>query len=150
MHNSVQVFTNNSNKNVIYKKAGLIFHVIHLKIFTGPPTVPSLQCPIGKCDDFVLLTCHKPKIWHCFLTSENKTDRNKTHLGTFKIILLQFSACCCQESHTQKRRMSCTWLPVTCSERLLLLCWGHCTNRSSCNGWQYKLSLQCHPTGLWG
>lgn len=42
-HNSVQVFTNTRNRNVIYQKAGLIHHVVNLKIFTAPPIVPSFR-----------------------------------------------------------------------------------------------------------
>lgn len=41
-------------------------------------------------EDFVLLTCHKSNIVSR-TNSENKTDGDKNHSGTFKIILLQFS-----------------------------------------------------------
>lgn len=126
------------------RKLGYFF-VYYLKIFTGPPIVPSIQCSTGEWDDFVLLTCHKSNKSDIFFTfSENKTKDPFRHF--LKILLLQFSVCCCQENDTPERRKSSrARLPATCSERLLLLCSGHCTIRSSLQWMAVKVVCAVSP-----
>lgn len=88
IHNSVQVFTNTSNRNVTYKKDGSILHVIHLyrslqllllyllySILLASEMTLSSWCVTYPTSDTVFFT-----------NSENKTDRDTTNLGTFKIM----------------------------------------------------------------